>query len=181
MDPKIQADMKQHLDRAVEVLRNEFGKLRTGRASVALLDGIRVEAYGSKSPLNQVASIAVGDSRTLVISPWDKSVIQEIEKAIHQSNIGLTPINDGKVIRINIPPLTEERRKDFVKVAKKVTEEARISIRNARRDANEAIKKLKVPEDDLKKWEGEVQKLTDQAIANVDSLLTHKEKEIMEV
>lgn len=181
MDLGIQTHMKQHMAKALESLRGEFAKLRTGRASVALLDGIRVDCYGSKMPLNQVATLSVPESRTLVISPWDKGVIQEIEKAIHKSELGLTPVNDGKVVRINIPPLTEERRKDFVKVAKRVTEEARVSVRNARRDANEAVKKLKVPEDDLKKWETEIQKMTDQAIADVDELLAHKEKEILEV
>ncbi len=185
MDPKIQAETKQRMDKTIESLRNEFGKLRTGRASIALLDGVKVDSYGSLMPINQVASVSVSDSRTLVITPWDKSIIQEIEKSIHKSDLGLQPMNDGKVVRISIPPLTEERRKDLVKVAKRVTEEARVAVRNSRREANEAVKKLqkdgKISEDDLKKWEVEIQKMTDQYVTQVDTLLANKEKEIMEV
>ena len=177
--------MKQRLDKAQEALRMEFGKLRTGRASVALLDGIRVSCYGNLMPVNQVATLAVSDSRTLVITPWDKSVIGEIEKGIQKSDLGLTPINDGKVVRINIPQLTEERRKDLVKIAKRAAEETRVSIRNARRDANESVKKIqkegKISEDELKKWEHEIQKMTDTAITQIDTTLAHKEKEILEV
>jgi ribosome recycling factor len=135
--------------------------------------------------LNQVASLSVSDSRTIVITPWDKSLLQEIERAIHKSELGLQPVNDGKLVRLSIPPLTEERRKDLVKVAKKVTEEARVSIRNSRREANEAVKKVqkdgKISEDDLKKWEAEIQKMTDQFIAQLDQVLANKEKEIMEI
>lgn len=185
MDPKIQADTKQKMDKTIEALRNEFSKLRTGRASVGILDGVKVDAYGSVMPLNQMANLGVSDSRTIVITPWDKSTIQEIERAVHKAELGLTPINDGKVVRISIPPLTEERRKDLVKVAKRVAEEQRVSIRNTRRDANEAVKKIqkdgKISEDDLKKWETEIQKLTDQYVAQIDSILANKEKEIMEV
>lgn len=185
MDPKIQNETKQRMDKTVEALRHEFSRLRTGRASVALLDGVKVDSYGSQMPINQVASLTVSDSRTIVITPWDKSILQEIEKAIHKSDIGLQPVNDGKVVRIGIPPLTEERRKDLVKVAKRVTEESRVAIRNSRREANEAVKKVqkdgKISEDDLKKWETEIQKMTDQYITNIDSLLANKEKEVMEV
>jgi ribosome recycling factor len=185
MDPKIQSETKQKMDKTVESLRGEFGKLRTGRASIAILDGIRVDSYGSLMALNQVASLSVSDSRTIVITPWDKSLLQEIERAIHKSELGLQPVNDGKLVRLSIPPLTEERRKDLVKVAKKVTEEARVSVRNARRDANEAVKKVqkdgKISEDDLKKWEAEIQKMTDQYVANIDQILANKEKEIMEI
>ncbi len=185
MDLKIQNEVKQRMEKCLESLRGEFSKLRTGRASLALLEGIKIDLYGSLMPLNQVASLSVSDSRTINISPWDKSAFPEIEKAIHKSDLGLTPVNDGKIIRINIPPLTEERRKDLVKVAKKVTEEARVAIRNVRRDGNESIKKYakdsKVSEDDIKKWETELQKMTDASIAQVDSLLTHKEKEILEL
>lgn len=185
MDPKIQTETKQKMDKTVESLRGEFGKLRTGRASIAILDGIRVDSYGSLMALNQVASLSVSDSRTIVITPWDKSLLQEIERAIHKSELGLQPVNDGKLVRLSIPPLTEERRKDLVKVAKRVTEEARVSIRNARRDANETVKKVqkdgKISEDELKKWEAEIQKMTDQYIAQLDTVLANKEKEIMEI
>ena len=185
MDPKLQAETKQKMERTIEALRGEFGKLRTGRASLVLLDGIRVDSYGSLMALNQVASLSVSDSRTIVITPWDKSLLQEIEKAIHKSDLGLQPVNDGKLVRISIPVLTEERRKELVKVAKKVAEESRVAIRNSRREANESVKKLqkdgKISEDDLKKWEGEVQKMTDQYIANIDQLLANKEKETMEI
>lgn len=185
MQPEIQNEMRQRLEKALEVLRTEFTKFRTGRASVALLDGIRVECYGSQMAMNQVATLSVPESKTILISPWDKGLIGEIEKAIRKSDLGLQPANDGKVIRINMPAPTEERRKELVKVAKKVAEEARVAIRNARRDANESIKKLekdgKISQDDLKKWEQETQKMTDQTVAQVDSLLTHKEKEILEV
>lgn len=185
MDPKIQAETKQRMDKALEALRTEFGKLRTGRASVALLDGIKVDVYGSLMALNQTATLGVSDSRTIVITPWDKSVIQEIERSIHKADLGLSPTNDGKVVRLSIPSLTEERRKDLVKVAKRVAEEQRVGIRNVRRDANEAVKKTqkegKISEDDLKKWEAEIQKMTDTAITDIEKILANKEKEIMEV
>ncbi len=185
MDPRIQSDTKQRMDKTIEALRGDFSKLRTGRASVSILEGIRVDCYGNLMPLQQVATLSVSDSRTIVIGPWDKSVIGEIERSIHKSELGLNPINDGKVIRITIPPLTEERRKEMVKVAKRLSEECRVAVRNTRRDANESIKKIqkdgKITEDDLKKWETEVQKMTDQATQQIDSLLAHKEKEILEV
>ena len=185
MDPKLQSETKQKMDKTIEALRGEFSKLRTGRASVGLLDGIRVDCYGTLMPLNQMASIGVSDSRTLVITPWDKTVIPELEKSIHKSDLGLQPMSDGKVVRISIPALTEERRKDLAKVGKKVAEESRVGIRNTRREANEVVKKLqkdsKISEDDLKKWEAEIQKMTDQAIAQIDHLLANKEKEILEV
>ncbi len=185
MDTKIQNDMKTHLDKALGSVKGEFAKLRTGRASIALFDGIKVDCYGSKMVLNQVATLAVADSRTISITPWDKGVIAEIEKAIMTSDLGLQPINDGKLIRISIPLMTEERRKEMGKIAKRIAEEGRVSARNARREANEAVKKVqkdgKISEDDLKKWEAEIQKMTDQAITQIDSLLVHKEKEMMEI
>jgi ribosome recycling factor len=185
MDPKLQAETKQRMDKTIEALRGEFAKLRTGRASVAVLDGVRVDSYGSQMALNAVASLSVSDSRTINISPWDKSLLQEIERAIHKADLGLQPVNDGKLIRISIPPLTEERRKDLVKVAKKAGEESKVAIRNSRREANEAVKKVqkdgKISEDDLKKWEAEIQKLTDQYVAQIDTVLANKEKEIMEI
>ena len=185
MDPKLQRETKQKMDKTIKALWGEFCKLRTGRASSGLLDGIRVDCYGTLMPLNQMASIGVSDSRTLVITPWDKTVIPELEKSIHKSDLGLQPMSDGKVVRISIPALTEERRKDLAKVGKKVAEESRVGIRNTRREANEVVKKLqkdsKISEDDLKKWEAEIQKMTDQAIAQIDHLLANKEKEILEV
>lgn len=185
MDPKIQAETKQRMDKTIEALRGEFSKLRTGRASVAILDGVRVDSYGSLMALNAVASLSVSDSRTIAISPWDKSLLQEIERAIHKADLGLQPVNDGKLIRISIPALTEERRKDLVKIAKKAGEESKVAIRNSRREANEAVKKVqkdgKISEDDLKKWEAEIQKMTDQYVTQIDQVLANKEKEIMEI
>jgi len=177
--------MKGKMTKAVEVLRGEFGKLRTGRASIALLDGIRVEYYGSSMTLNQVATLSVPENRTIVVTPWDKGVVPEIEKAVFKSDLGLTPVSDGKTIRINVPPPTEERRKDLVKQAKKTAEEARVSVRAVRRDSIEGLKQLqkdgKLSEDELRRSETEVQKTTDQFVAQIDQLLSHKEKEIMEV
>ena len=185
MDAQIQSDLKKHFDKSLDSLKHEYARLRTGRATVSILDGIKVEYYGSTTPLNQVATLTVSDSRTVVISPWDKSAIQDIERAIHKADIGIQPINDGKVVRLSIPPLTEERRRDLVKMAKKVVEETRVSVRNSRREANEAVKKKQkdahLSEDDVKKWEAEIQKMTDQVIAQADSVFENKEKEIMEV
>ncbi len=170
---------------AIEAFKKDLGSIRTGRASLSLLDGIEVEYYGNPTPLNQVASLSTPDSRQIVIQPWDPKTISAIEKAILKSDLDLTPTNDGKVIRINIPPLTEERRKQLVKVVKKRAEEARVAIRNVRRDFNEELKKLEknkeISEDELKKSLDEVQKLTDTYIKKVDERLEHKEKEIMEV
>lgn len=170
---------------AIEAFKKDLGSIRTGRASLSLLDGIEVEYYGNPTPLNQVASLSTPDSRQIVIQPWDPKTISAIEKTILKSDLDLTPTNDGKVIRINIPPLTEERRKQLVKVVKKRAEEARVAIRNVRRDFNEELKKLEknkeISEDELKKSLDEVQKLTDTYIKKVDERLEHKEKEIMEV
>lgn len=178
-------DCKVKMSKAVESLKGEFSKIRAGRASPSLLDNVRVDYYGSKMAMNQVATISVSDSRTLLISPWDKTAMAEIEKAILKSDLGLTPINDGKAVRISLPIPTEERRKELVKQSKKVTEEARVSIRNSRREVNDAVKadqkEGKISEDDQRRTEAEIQKLTDQFIAQVDQLLSHKEKEIMEV
>ncbi len=185
MDANIQSEMKQKMDKTIESLRSEFVKLRTGRASPAILDSVRVDSYGSIMALNQVAGIGISDSRTIVITPWDKSLLQAIEKGIHKAEIGLQPMNDGKVVRISIPALTEERRKELVKVAKRIAEEWRVSARNTRRETNEIVKKLqkdsKITEDDLKKSEVEIQKMTDQYVAQIDQILANKEKEIMEV
>lgn len=173
------------MEAAVEALKKDFASIRTGRASLALMDGIFVEYYGNPTPLNQVSSLSTPDSRQIVIQPWEQKIISDIEKAILKSDLGLTPMNDGKVIRINIPPLTEERRKQLVKVVKKRAEEAKVSVRNIRREFNESLKKLEkekeISEDELKKSLDDVQRITDSYIKKVDEKLEHKEKEIMEV
>jgi ribosome recycling factor len=170
---------------SLEALKKKFASVRTGRASLSLLDGITVDYYGTVTPLQQLASLSVPDSRQIVIQPWEQKVIPEIEKAIMKSDLGLTPMNDGKLIRINIPALTEERRKQLVKVVKKEAEDTKVAVRNIRRDINEDLKKLEkekhVSEDEIKKEHDEVQKITDSFIRKVDELLDHKEKEIMEV
>jgi ribosome recycling factor len=173
------------MKKSLSALEEEFNTLRTGRASPALFDRIRVEYYGNPTPLNQVATISVPEARLVVIQPWDKSVIGEIEKAIQKSELSVNPSNDGKVIRINIPPLTEERRKEYVKVAKNMAEQSRVSIRNVRRDANDELKKSQkdgdISEDDLKRAEDEVQKLTDKYVEEVNTMLEAKESEILEI
>lgn len=173
------------MSRAVEVLKKEFGSIRTGRASLALLDGIMVNYYDTQTPLQQLTSLSIPESRQITIQPWEQKIIPEIEKAILKSDLGLTPTNDGKTIRINIPPLTEERRKLLVKTVKKKAEEAKVSVRNIRRDTNEEIKKLEkekhISEDVVKKLQEEIQKITDSYISKMDEVLSHKEKEIMEV
>lgn len=178
-------DCTNRMQKSIDSLEKDFAKLRTGRASTALVDSIRVEYYGTPTPLNQVASVSIPDSRTISISPWDRSAFNSIEKAIMKSDLGLTPINDGRAIRINIPALTEERRKDLVKMAKKYTEEAKVAIRNVRRDVNEALKKQhtakEISEDDLHKAQDEVQKITDNFVKKADAVLVEKEKEIMEI
>ena len=176
---------EERMKKTVASLKEGFAAIRTGRASASLFDRIRVDAYGEKSPLNQVANISVPEARLIVIQPWDKALITEIEKAIRSSELSLNPSNDGKVIRISIPPLTEERRKELVKLAKNQTEQSRVAIRNIRRDGNEELKKLlkdtKITEDDETKGADELQKLTDSYIGNVNKVLEEKEKEIMEV
>ncbi|MFN3872169.1 MAG: ribosome recycling factor [Ignavibacterium sp.] len=178
-------DAKNRMDKTLETLRSELAKVRTGKATTALLDGIKVDYYGNMTPINQVGNLTVLDAHTLSITPWDKSMIPVIEKAILEANLGFNPVSDGTNIKIPVPPLTEERRKDFVKIVKKFGEDAKIAIRNVRRDANEHLKKeqkdKKMSEDELKIAEDEVQKLTDQHIKMIDDLLKHKEKEIMEV
>ncbi len=170
---------------SIEALKKKFGSVRTGRASLALFDGLTVDYYGAPTPLQQVASLSLPDSRQITIQPWEQKIIPEIEKAIMKSDLGLTPMNDGKLIRINIPALTEERRKQLVKVVRKEAEDARVAVRNIRRDMNEELKKLEkqehVSEDEIKKEHEEVQKITDSFVKKIDELLDHKEKEIMEV
>jgi ribosome recycling factor len=176
---------RQRMDGAIEALRREFAGVRTGKASPALLDTIRVDAYGSMLPLNQVGSVTAPEARMLMVQPWDKSLIKATEKALRESDLGLNPSNDGQVIRIPIPPLTEERRKEYVRLLHKLTEEARVAVRNVRRDANDEIKHRQkdegLSEDDVRREQGEVQKLTDQYIAKIEELMKHKEAEIMEV
>ncbi|MBD5607934.1 MAG: ribosome recycling factor [Desulfovibrio sp.] len=178
-------DAEERMEKAVASLDRDFGKLRTGRASTALVDGIKADYYGTPTPIAQMASVATPDSRTITIQPWDKGGMAAVEKAILKSDLGLTPINDGKIIRISIPPLTEERRKDLVKVARKYGEEARVAVRNIRRDANESLKKAEkdkdITEDELKRSSDSVQKLTDKYIGEIDGKCSSKEKEIMEI
>jgi ribosome recycling factor len=185
MKEEIFKELRENMDVAVQSLEKSFSKVRTGRASLSLLDGIRVEYYGAVTPLNQLASLSVPESRMILISPWDSSVLGAIEKAIQKSDLGLMPSNDGKLIRLSIPVLTEERRKDLVKVVHKTAEECKIKQRNLRRDANEQIKKLKkdsaISEDEQFAIQEEVQKITDGYIAQTDKLLALKEKEIMEI
>lgn len=185
MVKEVKKDAETRMKKAVAALEEEFGALRTGRASAALFEKISVEYYGNPSPLSQVATISIPEARLVVIQPWDKALLSEIEKAIQKSELSLNPSNDGKVIRINIPPLTEERRKELVKVAKNKTEQSRVAIRNIRRDANEEYKKLQknsdISEDDSKRAIDEIQKLTDKYIDELNKKLDAKEKEIMEV
>ncbi|NNM55162.1 MAG: ribosome recycling factor [Spirochaetales bacterium] len=179
------ADVEAKMKKTVKSLQDEFNTIRTGRATPALFDRIQVEAYGSKTPLSQVANISVPEARLVVIQPWDKTVIGDIEKAILASDLSLTPSNDGKVIRLNIPPLNETRRKELVKQAKAVAENFRVSIRNIRRDYNDLLKREQkdtgMTEDQVKKAQDEIQKLTDVAIKDIDKVAAEKEKEILEV
>ncbi len=185
MDKELKKRATERMEGAIDVYKKDLGSIRTGRASLALLEGITVDYYGTLTPIQQVASLSIPEPRQIMIQPWEQRLIPEIEKAIMKSDLGLTPTNDGKVIRINIPPLTEERRKQLVKVVRKRAEEARIAIRNIRRDINEELKRLEkdkhLSEDIVKKSQEEVQKITDSYIAKVDEILAHKEKEIMEV
>ena len=176
---------EERMKKAVKALEDEFKTIRTGRASAALFDNIRVDYYEQKVPLNQVATISVPEARLVIIQPWDRSVLSEIEKAIQKSELSVNPNNDGKVIRISIPPLTEERRKELVKLAKNIAEKSRITIRNIRRDVNDELKKMQkdseISEDQSKRGMDETQKLTDAFIEQINSILEAKEKEIMEI
>ncbi len=180
----IYRDLRDRMDKVVETLENEYKKLRTGRASISLVDGTRVDYYGSPTPLSQLATLTVPDPRSIVIQPWDTSVVGEIEKAILKSELGLTPMNDGKAIRINIPPLTAERRRELVKVVKKKAEESKVAVRNIRRDIIEKIKDLKkdkkVSEDEQFRAQDEIQKITDDYVKKIDAVYGSKEKEILE-
>jgi ribosome recycling factor len=184
MKEEILSECRQSMQKTIDALKKEFTRIRTGRASTALLDGIRVNCYETQMQLDQVASLSVPESRLITIKPWDPSIIAEIEKSILKSELGLTPINDGKIIRIPVPPLSEGRRKELAKVAKKMSEEGKIGVRNHRREANELLKELKnekeISEDALFRAQEEVQKLTDDFIKKVDEVTAEKEKEILE-
>jgi len=178
-------EAQSKMEKAIVALQKEFSQIRTGRATTTLLDGIKVDCYGQQIPVNQVASIGVPESKLLVIQPWDKSIIGAIEKAILKSDLGLNPINDGHLIRLPIPLLTEERRKELVKLVRKFGEESKIAVRNIRRDLNEKLKKLEkdkvIPEDELYHLQDESQKITDESIKKIDDLVQKKEVEIMQV
>lgn len=178
-------DAQDRMQKALETLERDYKRLRTGRASVALVDGLRVEYYGASTPLSQLATLTIPDPRTIMIQPWDNTVIGEVEKAILKSELGLTPMNDGKVVRIGIPPLTAERRRDLVKLIRKMAEETKVAVRNIRRDAIEMIKDLKkekeISEDQQFRAQEEAQKITDDFIKKVDAAFGLKEKEILEI
>ncbi len=180
----IYQETRGRMGKTIAALKNELKRVRTGRASLSLLDGIRVDYYGTLTPLNQMATLSVPESRLITIQPWDVSVIKEIEKAILKSDLGLTPSSDGKIIRISIPPLTEERRKELVKVVHKMCEDHKIALRNIRRDSNELIKGFKkegdISEDESFKGQDQVQEITDDHIKQVDAVYKEKEKEILE-
>lgn len=185
MEQELKRKTTERMAGAIEALKKEFASIRTGRASLALLDGIVVNYYGVSTPVQQLTSLSIPESRLIAIQPWDPKIIPDIEKAIMKSDLGITPVNDGRMIRIQIPPLTEERRKQLVKVVKKKAEDAKIAIRNIRRDTIDELKKLEkekhLSEDDVKRSQDEIQKITDSYITKVDEVLSHKEKEIMEV
>ncbi|MBW1840239.1 MAG: ribosome recycling factor [Deltaproteobacteria bacterium] len=184
MIESIYQETRESMGKAISSLENELKRVRTGRASLSILDAIRVDYYGTLTPLNQMASLSVPESRLILIQPWDVSVIGNIEKAILKSDLGLTPMNDGKLIRISIPPLTDERRKDLVKVVNKMSQDYKVSVRNIRRTSNELLKSLKkdgdISEDDAFKAQDKVQKITDELIELIDDLYKEKEKEILE-
>lgn len=177
--------MQSQMESAVEAMRREFSSVRTGKATPALLDTVRVDAYGSKMPLNQVATVNTPEPRMIVVQPWDKSLIGEIERGIQTASLGLNPANDGNVIRVPIPPLSEERRKDMVRLLHKMAEEGKISVRHARQEANKEIKQREseheISEDEARRQLEEIQRITDQFVARIDDLMTAKEAEILEV
>lgn len=185
MPKNVLDDMKSHMEKTLGVLKNEFQKIRTGRATTGVLDSVKVDYYGNSSAISQVATLAIPEARTITISPWEAKMIAPIEKAIMNANIGLTPSNDGRVIRLNLPPLTGDRRKEIVKDLKKKAEDDKIALRNIRRDAIDRLKKLEkdkaITEDELKKYEKDVQDVTKSFEAKIDEAVTHKEKEVMEV
>ena len=181
----VHKQLEAKMTKTIDALKHEYTTIRAGRANTQMLDKVRVDYYGSLTPINQMAAISVPEPRTLMINPWDKTAMSEIEKAIRNSDLGLNPTNDGQVIRISVPALTEERRKELAKQASKVAEEFKVRLRNERRDANDKLKKMEkegeITEDDLKKSQDEVQKITDKFIKDVDTLLKAKEQDIMAV
>lgn len=185
MNAQVLDALKKEMERTLDTMRKDLAKTRTGRASTALIEGIMVEYYGARTPLNQLAALSTPEARLLVVQPYDRSVMQAIEKAILQSDLGLVPVNDGKIIRVPIPELTEERRKEFVRHVRKVAEEYRVSMRNHRRDSNEHLKKMQkekqIAEDEARSTQDRVQKLTDEYIEKLDKLLKTKEDELMAV
>ena len=185
MNAELEKELRENMELSIDNTEQEFSRVRTGRASLNLLDGIKVSYYGSVVPINQMANLAVPESRLITIQPWDTKTIGDIEKAILKSDLGLTPTNDGKIIRIPIPALTEERRKDLVKVIKKMAEKAKVSLRNIRRDTNETLKTMKkdkeISEDEYFQFLDEVQKITDEFIGRVDTIFAKKEQELMEI
>lgn len=185
MTKEVITNMKGHMEKSLDSLRRDYQKVRTGRASLGLLDDVRIDYYGTPSPLSQVATLSVPEPRTITLQPWESKMIPLIEKAIMNANLGITPANDGKVIRLNLPALTEERRKDIVKQLKKMAEDAKVAVRNIRRDAIDELKKMeknkKISEDDQKRAEKDVQDATNNFVAKIDETLNHKEKEVMEV
>ena len=180
----IYQETRESMGKSIASLKKDLNRLRTGRASLSIFDGLKVDYYGTLTPLNQMATLAVPESRLITIQPWDASVLKDIEKAILKSDLGLTPSNDGKIIRLAIPPLTEERRKELVKVVNKMCEDRKVSVRNIRRDANELLKGMKkdgeISEDDAFKAQDQVQKITDEQIKLIDECFKEKEKEILE-
>jgi ribosome recycling factor len=185
MSDEVLKELKARIDKTLDDLRAGLAKIRTGRASLGMLDGIKVDYYGTPTPLAQCAALAVPEPRMITIKPWDKSIMKDLERAIREANLGLNPMNDGELIRLPIPPLTEERRKDIAKQVKSKGEEHKVAIRNERRDANERLKTLlkdkKITEDDNKRTQEKVQKETDAGIAKVDEAVAKKEKEVLEV
>lgn len=185
MTKDIVSKARSAMDKAIESLKKDFTKVRTGRASVSLLDDVRVDYYGTPTPLSQLGTLAVPEPRLITIQPWEKKLLPEIEKAIFKADLGLTPNSDGQLIRMAIPPLTEDRRKEMVKMLKRMAEEAKVAVRNIRRDANDAVKKLakdkEISEDDAKRVEKEIQDLTDKFVARADEVVAVKEKEVMEI
>ena len=182
---EIKNDAKTRMEKSLESLKADFGGLRAGRAHASLLDGILVEAYGSMTPLSQIGTISVPDARTLSVSVWDRGLAKSVEKALRESELGLNPASDGQLIRVPVPPLSEERRKELTKIASKYAENNKVAIRNLRREALDEVKKLKkdnaISEDDEKRYENEIQKLTDDSIKKIEEMLSQKEKDILQV
>jgi len=178
-------EARQQMDKAIEALQRDFSGVRTGKATPALLDSVKVEAYDSYMPLNQVGTVSAPEARMLIVQPWDRAMIGPIERAIRESDLGLNPANDGKIVRVPIPPLTEERRREYVRLLHRMAEEAKVAVRQARKEANDAIKTRQkdggTPEDEARREQDEVQKLTDRYVERVDELMKNKEAEVMEV